>query len=164
MIKTVTDENPEDGQQLQAIIGKFVSEDAVPLADGVIDEKLALIQNERARRRLSLLAVPVVGTMRLLTDEDPDNAAQAEKLLDAFILDSAAQDFVLQDFLVPIIEKRVPNPMLRAIIMETLVAGIKEGAEDLAAVDVFDTDAVIETIEGAKAKADAQQLTISRAA
>ena len=164
MIKAVTDENPDDAAQLQAIVQRFVSEDAVPLADGVIDEKLLLIQNEKARRGLSLLSVPVVSTMRLLSDEDPDNAKQAELVLDTFILDPAVQDFALQDILVPIIEARVPNPMLRAIILETLIAGLKEGAEELAEIDVFDTEAVIETIEVAKLKADAQAPALKLAA
>ncbi|MCP9237168.1 hypothetical protein [Lewinella sp. JB7] len=157
LIAAMTDEDPNDAEQAERIARRFVSEDAVPIADGVIDEKLLLIPNLRARRGLTLLAVPVVDTMRLLTDDEPDNAAQAEVVLDTFILNPAVQDFAMTELLVPIIEKRVPNPMLRALIMEALETGIREGAIDLAEADVFDPEAVITTIEQSKIKAEKAQ-------
>ncbi len=156
IIAAMTDADPNDAAQVESIARRFVSEDAVPIADSVIDEKLLLIQNPRARRGLTLLAVPVVETMRLITDEDPDNAGQAELVLDTFLLNPSVQDFAMTEMLIPIIEKRVPNAMLRALILEALETGIREGAEDLADMDVFDTEAVITTITQSKIKAEAE--------
>ena len=92
--------------------------------------------------------------MRLLSDDDPNNAAQAEKVFDAFLLEPANQNFVLSDLLIPVIEQRIKDPMLRAIVLETLQAGLKEGATELAEVQVFGNQAVVLELEAAKVKAE----------
>ena len=156
IIAALTDEDPNDAEQVGKVLRRFVSEDAVPIADGVIEEKLLLITNDRARRGLTLFSAPVMDTLRLLTDEDPDNAAQAEVVFDTFVLDRANQDFLIADLLVPVLEQRITNPMLRAILMETLESGLRQGATDLAEIDVFTSEATIKAIEDAKIKADAE--------
>lgn len=164
MIEAVTDENPEDGKQLEAIVRQFVSEDAVPIADGVIEERLALITNDRARNGLTLLSVPVVDTMRLLTDENPDNALQAEDVLDTFLRNPAVQDFAVEDLMVPILRKRITNPFLLALALEAIETGIREGADDLADVDVFVRDRTLEVIVAAKDQANAEYTSYTEVA
>lgn len=153
IILALSDADPENGEQVQAVIGKFVSEDAIPLADGVIDERIARIENERVRHGLTLLADPVVDTMRLLADDNPDNAAQAEEVLDRFILNPVAQEFVVTDLTVPILEKVIKEPFLLAVVLEALEQGIEQGAIELAEIDVFNRQRTAAVIAEAKERA-----------
>lgn len=153
IILALSDADPENGDQVQAVIGQFVSEDAIPLADGVIDERIARIENERVRHGLTLLADPVVDTMRLLADDNPDNAAQAEEVLDRFILNPVAQEFVVTDLTVPILEKVIKEPFLLAVVLEALEQGIEQGAIELAEIDVFNRQRTAAVIAEAKERA-----------
>lgn len=153
MIKAISDADPENEAQLNAIVRNFLSQDAVPLAEGVVTEKIALIGNERVRRGLTILSRPVVDSMRILTDENPDNAAQAEVVLDDFLLNPEAQEFIIADLVMPILEKRIPDPLIRSFLLEALATGIREGAEALAEQDTFNTNRVLDVINVAEKKA-----------
>lgn len=153
IITAISDADPQNAEQVQEVIGRFVSEDAIPLADGVIDERIARIQNERVRHGLTLLADPVVDTMRLLADDNPDNAAQAEDVLDRFILNPVAQEFIVTDLTVPILEKLIKEPFLLAVVLEALEQGIEQGAIELAEIDVFNRERTLGVIVEAKERA-----------
>jgi len=159
-IKAVSDSNPQNVEQLEAILKDFIGQDIVPLADGVITEKIALIGNERVRRGLSILSVPVIDSLRLLTDENPNNAQQAEEVFDGFVLDPVTQEFIIIDLLTPVLEARIPDPLLRSFILEALSTGIREGAEALADQDLFNAPRVLEAIKVAEKRAKVQVLNI----
>lgn len=158
VIRAITDENPENREQLEAILSRFLGEDVVSTFDGFSDELLLKIQNERVRRGLGLLSVPVVDALRLLTDENPDNAAQAEVVLDTFLENPEVQNFVTTDLAVPVMEKLIPNPIIRGFILQGMVIGIQQGLEELADADVFDRSKVIEELKAAKEKAAQEAL------
>ncbi len=168
LVTAISDANPDNEEQLEAILKKFVAEDAVPLADEFLVEKIAGIDNERVRRGLTILSLPAINTIKLLTDDDPDNAAQAEAEFDALLLTSGAQEYIIADVVTPILEKRVPDPILRSFLLDALATGIREGAEALAAQDTFDKDGgddfntgrVLEVIHAAKKKADREASTL----
>lgn len=153
IITAISDADPQNAEQVQAVISRFISEDAIPLADGVIDERIARIENEKVRHGLTLLAEPVVDTMRLLADDNPDNAAQAEEVLDRFILNPAAQEFVVSGLTVPILEKVIKEPFLLAVVLEALEQGIAQGAIELADIDVFNRERTVAVIVEAKERA-----------
>jgi hypothetical protein len=137
LVRAISDGDPENKKQVEAIIRTFFRIDAHPLAANVLREKIATIANPRLQRGLSLLSVPVLGGAELLTDEDPDNATQAEDVLDTFILNPEAQEFILNDLTVPVLENVVKDPLILSFILEALEKGLQEGAEELADIDVF---------------------------
>ncbi len=124
--------------QIQNVLAGLINQYGVPFVTAFVNQKIGEINNERTRQGLTLLSAPFLEAADFLTDEDPDNAAQAEAVLDAWLRNPKVQEFLLTELLVPLIEQTVQNAMLRALIVQTLIQGIETGAEELAQVDVFD--------------------------
>jgi len=153
LVKAVSDGNPENAEQTEAIVRGFVSEDAIPLVDGYVDEQVARINNERVRLGLGLLSVPLVDALRILSDDNPRNAEQAEDVLDTFILNPDAQSFILKDLMIPVLGKVIKEPVLLDFILDSLADALAEGAIDLAEIEVFDRAGVIQELAAAKTAA-----------
>jgi len=130
-----------------------LSEDAIPLVDGYVDEQVARINNERVRLGLGLLSVPLVDALRILSDDNPRNAEQAEDVLDTFILNPDAQSFILKDLMIPVLGKVIKEPVLLDFILDSLADALAEGAIDLAEIEVFDRAGVIQELAAAKTAA-----------
>ncbi|SER16002.1 hypothetical protein [Neolewinella agarilytica] len=153
LVRAISDSNPDNGGQVNAIVKSFFSVEAIPLAAGVIKEKIASIVNPRLSRGLTLLSVPVLGAAELLADEDPDNAGQAEEVLDAFILNPEVQEYVVTDLTVPVLENVIKDPIILSFVLEALETGIAEGAEELADIEVFNRTRTVQSIAQAKDRA-----------
>lgn len=156
VIKAITDENPDNKEQLEAILRRFVGEDVISALDGLTEEQLLKLQNLRVRRGLTLLSVPVLDALRLLTDEDPDNAAQAETVLDTFLTNPDAQNFIISDLTLPALEKLIPNALIRGFVFQGIEIGIREGLHELADKDTFDRAELLEEVKAAHSRAEAE--------
>ena len=122
---------------METIIRTFFRIDVIPLATSIVRERIDNIGNERVRRGLTLLAAPVLGGVEILTDEDPDNASQAENILDTFILDPETQEFVIAELAVPVLENVIKDPLILSFVLEALEQGVEQGAIELAGIEVF---------------------------
>lgn len=72
------------------------------------------------------------------------------EVLDRFILNPAAQEFVVSGLTVPILEKVIKEPFLLAVVLEALEQGIEQGAIELAEIDVFNRERTVAVIVEAK--------------
>lgn len=149
IINAVSDADPNNSAQIEAEAKKFISEDAVPLASDIIDEKIAQIENERARLGFGLLAVPIVDFARIATDDNPNNGAQAEAIFDDFITNPQVHEFIIGDLIDPILAQRITDPILRSFVLQALSTGLKEGADKLAAGDTFNVGDVTNKLDAA---------------
>jgi hypothetical protein len=137
LVRAVSDNDPANRLQAETIFKVFFRRDAIPLLTSVVRERIETITNPRLQRGLSLLSVPVLAGAELLTDDDLDNDAQAEDVLDTFILNPEAQEFILNDLTVPVLENVVKDQLILSFILEALEKGLQEGAQELANIDVF---------------------------
>ena len=153
LVRAISDGDPDNKGQVNGIVRRFFSVDAIPLAAGVIREKIQAIAVPRLQRGLSLLSVPVLGAAELLTDEDPDNARQAEEVLDTFILNPEVQEYIVTDLTVPVLENVIKDPLILSFVLEALENGIAEGAEELAEIEVFDRNRTVGALAEAKNRA-----------
>lgn len=153
LVKAISDSDPDNRGQVNGIVRQFFNVDAIPLAAGVIREKIESIPVPRLQRGLSLLSVPVLGAAELLTDEDPDNERQAEEVLDTFILNPEVQEYIVTDLTVPVLENVIKDPLILSFVLEALENGIAEGAEELAELEVFDRNRTVEALAAAKDRA-----------
>lgn len=153
LVKAISDSNPDNSGQTNAIIRTFFSVQAIPLAANVLREKIATITNLRLQRGLSLLSVPVLGAAELLTDEDPDNAAQAEVVFDEFVLNPDVQEYVITDLTVPVLENVIKDPLILSFVLQALEEGVAAGAVELANLEVFNRDRTVELVAAARERA-----------
>lgn len=155
LISAVSDNDPNNAEQAKVIALEFVRNHAVPLAVETVNARVAAITDDRLRNGLAILATPVGRTLVALTDEDPDNATQLETVVDDFITNEGAQEFILNDLTLPVLEKVIKEPILRAFIIETISTGLKEGAEELAEIEIFNRKQVIENFDAKVAELNA---------
>ncbi|MEM9929332.1 MAG: hypothetical protein AAF840_05910 [Bacteroidota bacterium] len=153
LVKAISDSNPENRLQVETIIRAFFRVDAIPLATGIVWERINTIGNERVRKGLSLLAAPVLGGVEILTDEDPDNATQAETILDDFILNPETQEFVVTELTVPVLERVIKDPLILSFVLEALEQGVAQGAIELAEIEVFNRQRTVAALTAAKERA-----------
>lgn len=153
LVKAISDNNPENRLQVTEIIRVFFNVQAIPLAAAVVREKITTITAPRLRRGLTLLSVPVLGAAELLTDDDPNNEAQAEAVLDTFILDPEVQEYIVTDLAVPVLEKVIKDPFILSFVLEAIEKGIEEGAGELADIEVFNRQRTAGLVAEAKERA-----------
>lgn len=125
----LTDENPRNDEQVEAILQDHLNQAVPPFAESEINRLLEKIQNESTRALLQVLSIPGVEMIRLVSDADPNNQAQIESYANEYINREDVQDALLYNWGIPTIEKRVKDPYLRELLIAVL-QGVDESNDE----------------------------------
>lgn len=121
----LTDENPRDNEQVDAIVRKYLNQEVPVFATGEIAAGLEKIKNEDVKAVLSTLSHPIVDMLRLLSDDNPDNEAQLKQMLGDFVNDKDVQKTAVLHILLPLVNAKVQDgpfkEMLISIINDVLL-------------------------------------------
>ena len=77
MVKVLSDKDPNNAEQVKQVWLEFLSsEDFSDSIENRILQAIGLIQDEKIRTFISGLVVPIVKTVKALTDDNPNNVEQ----------------------------------------------------------------------------------------
>lgn len=91
----LSDEDPSDGEQIKKLFLSFANTSIADFVEDKVEDAINKIENETIRVPLQTLRVPVVNMIRVVTDEDPGNKEQLEKLWIEFIKNDEVQIVLL---------------------------------------------------------------------
>jgi hypothetical protein len=96
------DADPDNKAQLREIwLNNFVNQDLTDFSDDFIAAKLELIEDENAREGLRHLAPEVIGMIRLLSDDNPNNQEQIRTAWADFVASAETKGVVFDRILSP---------------------------------------------------------------
>jgi hypothetical protein len=150
VVRAISDENPENGDQIKEIFRKYANQDVADLAQKNILDVVDKIKGI-ARRPLSYLTVPVVDMLRILTDENPANEKQIEDRWETVLEDESFHEIVLVDLFEPVLERAGVDEEWRAFLVESL-------REALSKIGEGDVDGVVVVAKSPKTQAMILQL------
>lgn len=123
----LSDENPLDDEQLAAIWKEHLGTNVTVFAESEIGKLLEKIKDENLKKVLALLSLPVVNSLRLVTDENVHDGEQLEAEIRRFLADETSQRTLVENVLIPYVLVNIKEDGIRefvtAILKELLNGG-----------------------------------------
>lgn len=131
ILDVLSDDNEADGDQIEEILRKFANGDLANFTEAQVALLIDKLDDASLKIVLNKISVPSFNMLRLLTDDNPDNANQLATMWGAFAKDPATHAVILDHLLEPLLENVIPEASLRAIILDLIAQGLVEATNDL---------------------------------
>jgi hypothetical protein len=120
MVTALNDQDPENGEQVEALWKKFANTDLADYSENTLDGLIGNIKDNNLRPALATIVKPTVGMLRIVTDQDPDNEAQIKAQWKGFIEDPSVHKVVLDHMIAPTLYGMIKNKELVEYILATI--------------------------------------------
>ena len=119
-VRELSDGDPKNEEQVKETWSKFANTELYDFTSETVQEQLARIEDANLRSALSHLAVPTTKMIQIMTDENPDNAAQLKEHWGEFVANPTTHEIVLNDLLIPLVISRIPDEDTQQFIIGLL--------------------------------------------
>lgn len=128
----LSDDNPKNDEQVEAIVKLYINQEVPVFASGEIAAALDKIQDENVKAVLNTVAEPVLEMVRLISDDNPNNGAQLKELVDTFVKSKNTQDIAVIHILLPLVEEKVPDGPFKDVLL-TIIKDVLLGNKKMEA-------------------------------
>lgn len=127
IVNALSDENPDNGQQIAAIFQKHLNQAVIPFGSEQFEVIIAKIKDPALLSLVKATGVIPFAIAKIYTDENPDNDAQLKTYLESFVENPENQKDFLQAMRIWLGALFKNDPMLLNFMMSALEARILEG-------------------------------------
>ena len=125
LVEKMTDANPDNAAQLDALWREVVGTDMALSATARIDALVASLDDERLRKTILTLSRPGIDVFGLLSDDNKQDLDQIKERFTAFAANPDTHDLVLYSWIEPtLLAKGVP-PFVVGVLLDSIADAIE---------------------------------------
>ena len=140
LVKLLTDSDPKDAEQLDALWKKVVGQDMSQSATLRIAHLASSVEDERLRKTILTLSRPGIDVLGLISDDDKNDVQQVADRFKEFAANPATHDLVLYEWLEPtLLANKVPAFVV-GMLLESIADAIDRAFEGGATVKTLSAE------------------------
>jgi hypothetical protein len=127
IVDALSDKDPENGKQVQAIIQNYTNSDVIPFGEGKFNDLVSRIENPQIKDLARVTGQIPFAIGKIYTDNNPQNEQQLKEFLEKWVEDGGNQADIARAVgaWIDIMFKK--NPAIAMFINETIQARIEDG-------------------------------------
>lgn len=124
MINIMADSEGEKDIRIGRLWLDFTNKDLLNFGEAELNKLFLKIEDQKIRSLVMTLAIPVMDTLRVLTDEIKPNEAQIAEVWTGFIKDPVVQVTLVNEVVKPLLDEVIESPTIVNFIVGIITASL----------------------------------------
>ena len=119
-VAALSDENPMDEDQIAEVWKNHLGTNVTAFTESEVGKLLEKVKDENLQKVLALLSIPVVNSLRLVSDDDVHDGDQLEAELKRFLNAEESQRTLVENILIPYVIVKIKEDFIRELVIVAL--------------------------------------------